>query len=177
MRSFAVLWRDPETGRQTFLTYDDEREARVAKELIEAAGGYAVEAARIAEAVRKSGPTVLEAISEHNELLNGVGADTRSHYRQQLATHIAPVIGSYPVSALTYRHVAGWVRAMTTKGLAPKTVANVHGLLTPRARADANGTRREPRRCLHPPGTRAGDPQSSWRGAPSRSRHLLRGAP
>ena len=129
-RSFAVLWRDPETGRQTFLTYDDEREARVAKELIEATGGYAVEAARIAEAVRKPGPTVLEAISEHNELLNGVGADTRSHYRQQLATHIAPVIGSYPVSALTYRHVAGWVRAMTTKGLAPKTVANVHGLLS-----------------------------------------------
>src|SRR5450830_1003946 len=52
-RSFAVLWRDPETGRQTSLTYDDEREARVAKELIEAAGGYATEAARIAEAVRK----------------------------------------------------------------------------------------------------------------------------
>jgi len=125
-----VLWRDPETGRQTFLTYDDEREARVAKELIEAAGGYAVEAARIAEAVRKPGPTVLEAISEHIELMNGVGADTRSHYRQQLATHIAPVIGSYPVSALTYRHVAGWVRAMMAKGLAPKTVANVHGLLS-----------------------------------------------
>ena len=32
-RSFAVLWRDPETGRQTSLTYDDEREARVAKGL------------------------------------------------------------------------------------------------------------------------------------------------
>ncbi|MBC7551233.1 MAG: hypothetical protein H7269_10130, partial [Cellulomonas sp.] len=59
--SFAVLWRDPEIGRQMSLTYDDEREARVAKELLEAAGGYAVEAARIAEAVRKPGPTVLEA--------------------------------------------------------------------------------------------------------------------
>ena len=106
-RSFAVLWRDPETGRQTSLTYDDEREARVAKQLIEAAGGYAAEAARIAEAVRKPGPTVLEAISEHIDLLTGVGADTRSHYRQQLTAHIAPVLGAYPVSALTYRHVAG----------------------------------------------------------------------
>jgi integrase len=129
-RSFAVLWRDPETGRQTSLTYDDEREARVAKELIEAAGGHAAEAARIAEAVRKPGPTVVEVISEHIDLLTGIGADTRSHYRQQLMSHIAPVLGSYPVSALTYRHVAGWVRAMADKGLAPKTIANVHGLLS-----------------------------------------------
>ena len=129
-RSFALLWRDPETGRQTSLTYDDERDARVAKELIEAAGGHAAEAARIAEAIQKPGPTVLEAMTEHIDLLTGVGADTRSHYRQQLTAHIAPVIGAYPVSALTYRHVAGWVRTMTTKGMAPKTIANVHGLLS-----------------------------------------------
>src|SRR5665648_901277 len=76
-RSFAVLWRDPDTGRQTSLTYDDERDARVARELIEAAGGRADEAARIAEGVRKTGPTVLEAIGEHIDLLTGVGADTR----------------------------------------------------------------------------------------------------
>jgi len=31
---------------------------------------------------------------------------------------------------VTYRHVAGWVRAMTEKGLSPKTIANVHGLLS-----------------------------------------------
>ena len=65
-RSCAVLWRDPETGRQTSLTYDDERGARLAKELIKAAGGHAAEAA-----------------------------------------HIAPVLGAYPVAALTYRHIAG----------------------------------------------------------------------
>ena len=40
-RLFAVLWRDPDTGRQTSLTYGDERDARVARELIEAAGGQA----------------------------------------------------------------------------------------------------------------------------------------
>ena len=112
-RSFAVLWRDPDTGRQTSLTYDDERDARVARELIEAAGGRADEAARIAEAVRKPGPTVLEAIGEHIDLLTGVGADTRSHYRGQLASHIAPVLGGLSVSAVTYRHVAGWVRTLS----------------------------------------------------------------
>lgn len=63
-RSWAGLWRDPDNGRQTSLTYDDERDARVARELIEAAGGRADEAARIAEAVRKPGPTLLETITE-----------------------------------------------------------------------------------------------------------------
>ncbi|WP_159808625.1 tyrosine-type recombinase/integrase [Cellulomonas citrea] len=128
--SFAVLWRDPETGRQISLTYDDEREARVAKELIEAAGGYAVEVARIAEAVRAPGPTVEAVIAEHVDLLTGVVPDTRSHYRGQLTRHIAPVLGPYPVAALTYRHVAGWLGAMADKGLSPKTIANVHGLLS-----------------------------------------------
>ncbi len=125
-----MLWRDPETGRQTSLTYDDEREARVARELIEAAGGHADEAARIAEAVRTPGPTLEAAVSEHIDLLTGVGPDTRSHYRGQLRTHIAPVLGPYPVAAITYRHIAGWVRAMSEKGLSPKTIANVHGLLS-----------------------------------------------
>jgi len=129
-RSFAVLWRDPVTGRQTSLTYDDERDARVAKELIEAAGGHAAEAARIAEAVGAPGPLVRDVVAEHIDLLTGVGADTRSHYRGQLAAHIAPVLGAYPVGALRYRHIAGWVRLMGEKGLAPKTIANVHGLLS-----------------------------------------------
>ncbi|MBU5422907.1 site-specific integrase [Cellulomonas hominis] len=35
-----------------------------------------------------------------------------------------------PVAASTYRHVAGWVRAMTERGLSPKSIANVHGLLS-----------------------------------------------
>ena len=129
-KAFAVLWRDPDTGRQTSLTYDDLRDATVARQLIEAAGGHAVEAARIADAVRHRGPTVDDVISEHIDLLTSVGPDTRAHYRQQLAAHISPVLGPYPVASITYRHVAGWVRTMSDSGLAPKTIANVHGLFS-----------------------------------------------
>ena len=125
-----MLWRDLETGRRTSLTYDDERDAAVVKELIEAAGRHADKAARIAEGVRRPEPTVLDAIREHIDLLTGVGADTRSHYRGQLKAHISPLLGALPASAVTYRHVAEWVRAMTEKGLSPKTIANVHGLLS-----------------------------------------------
>ena len=129
-RAFAVLWRDPDTGRQTSLTYDDVRDATVAKKLIEAAGGYATEASRIAEALQKPGPTVAQVVAEHIDLLTAVGTDTRAHYRHQAATHIVPTLGAFPVAALTYRHVAGWVRDMSAKGLAPKTIANVHGLFS-----------------------------------------------
>ncbi|CAM5791958.1 putative protein OS=Cellulomonas persica OX=76861 GN=CPE01_02400 PE=4 SV=1 [Cellulomonas persica] len=83
-RSFAVLWRDPDSGKQTSLTYDDENDAVVAKRLIEAAGGRAAEAARIAEAVRSKGPSVDEVVAEHIELLTSIGPDTRSHYKSQL---------------------------------------------------------------------------------------------
>jgi len=129
-KAFAVLWRDPDTGRQTSLTYDDLRDATVARQLIEAAGGYAAEAARIADTVRHRGPTVDDVISEHIDLLTSVGRDTRAHYRQQLAMHISPVLGGYAVKSITYRHVAEWVRTMTDRGYAPKTIANVHGLFS-----------------------------------------------
>lgn len=129
-RAFAVLWRDPDTGRQTSLTYDDLRDATVARQLIEAAGGHALEAARIAEGIRKTGPCVDDVISEHIDLLTSVGPDTRKHYRGQLEAHISPSLGPYPVAALTYRHIAGWVREMDEKGLAPKTISNVHGLFS-----------------------------------------------
>jgi len=92
---------------------------RWVSELIEAAGGRADEAARIVEAVRRPGPTVDAVVAEHIDLLTGLGADTRSHYRGQLRSHIAPSLGTLPVSAATYRHVAGWVRAMTEKVLSP----------------------------------------------------------
>jgi integrase len=80
--------------------------------------------------VRHRGPTVDDVISEHIELLTSVGADTRAHYRQQLASHISPSLGAYPVASISYRHVAGWVQGMSARGYSPKTIANVHGLFS-----------------------------------------------
>lgn len=98
-----MLWRDPDTGRQSSLTYDDENDAVVAKRLLEATGGHADEAAQIAESVRQRGPTVVEVVSEHIDLLTAVGPDTRTSYRQQLVHHIAPTLGSYPAAVINYR--------------------------------------------------------------------------
>nr|WP_233575270.1 hypothetical protein [Cellulomonas sp. PhB150] len=128
--SFAVLWRDPDTKRQSSLTYDEENDARVAKHLLEVTGGHTDEAARIADAVRHHGPSVVEAVAEHIDLLTAVGPDNRASYRTHLRRHIAPTLGSYPVAVISYRHVAGWIRSMSDSGLSPKTIASIHGLLS-----------------------------------------------
>ncbi len=47
-----------------------------------------------------------------------------------MTAHIIPTLGAFPVAALTYRQVAGWVADLSKKGLAPKTIANVHGLFS-----------------------------------------------
>lgn len=104
------------------------------RELIEAAGERADEAACIAEAVRRPGPTFEAAITEHIDLLSGVGADTRSHYRGQLRSHIAPALGALPVFAVTYRHVAGWVRAMTDGPVPPRRSPTCTGCCPQRCR-------------------------------------------
>lgn len=93
-------------------------------------GGHADEAAQIAESVRQRGPTVVEVVSEHIDLLTAVGPDTRTSYRQQLIHHIAPTLGSYSAAVINYRHVAGWVNALSESGLSLKTIANIHGLLS-----------------------------------------------
>ncbi|HZL05567.1 MAG TPA: hypothetical protein VFE45_09140, partial [Coriobacteriia bacterium] len=105
----------------------------------EAAGGRADEAARIAEAVRRPGPTVEAAISEHIDLLTGIGADTRSDHRGQLRAHIAPVIGALPQRTAHERRVisVAWSRkrvivAGLTTGAAVFAIAVLfNGGLTP----------------------------------------------
>ncbi|WP_235423600.1 hypothetical protein [Pseudarthrobacter chlorophenolicus] len=47
-----------------------------------------------------------------------------------LDRHIRNVIGHVPVDKLDYRLMAHWVKAMASKGLAPKTIHNIHGLIS-----------------------------------------------
>ena len=47
-----------------------------------------------------------------------------------LDLHIRNVIGHVPVDKLDYRLIAHWVKSMMGKGKAPKTIHNVHGLIS-----------------------------------------------
>jgi len=174
--AYAVLWRDPRTGRQSSMTYSSRNEARVAMELLEAAHGQPKEAARIAASVASHdggagtlsapgsthrsqastqrsthgspistsasqsapsssatsppGPTVTVLVREHIDLLTGIGPNARASYGRYLVHHIGPLLGAQPVTAVGYREVAGFIRGLLAKGLSPKTIANIHGLLS-----------------------------------------------
>lgn len=47
-----------------------------------------------------------------------------------LDLHIRNVIGHIPVDKLDYRHLNHWAKSMMAKGKSPKTVHNVHGLIS-----------------------------------------------
>ncbi len=54
----------------------------------------------------------------------------RASYGRYLKHHIGPLLGAQPVTAVGYREVAGFIRGLSVKGLSPKTIANIHGLLS-----------------------------------------------
>ncbi|CAL8980014.1 Tyrosine recombinase XerC [Cellulomonas sp. T2.31MG-18] len=142
------------------MTYASRNEARVAMELLEAAHGHAKDAAEIAASISlppqsgaaaastssssggahslpaaaavapAGGPTIAALVREHIDLLTGIGPNARASYGRYLRHHIGPLLGSSPVTAVGYREVAGFINGLSAKGLSPKTIANIHGLLS-----------------------------------------------
>jgi integrase len=47
-----------------------------------------------------------------------------------LRCHIADGLGTMDATKVEYRDVVAWVKSMQAKGLAPKTIKNVHGLMS-----------------------------------------------
>ncbi|MEO7127089.1 MAG: site-specific integrase [Nakamurella sp.] len=128
--SYAVLFRENGSGKQTSLTYDDKSEAERMRRVIDANGGDLGAALAVMAASKRHSPTVATVVSEHIDLLTGVSPGQVTRYRSQLRMHLSGVLGSTPIEAVGLRQIAGWIREMQAKGLAPKTIANVHGLLS-----------------------------------------------
>ncbi len=76
------------------------------------------------------GPTIAALVREHIDLLTGIGPNARASHGRYLKHHIGPLLGTAPVSSIGYREVAGFIRGLSAKGLSPKTIANIHGLLS-----------------------------------------------
>lgn len=76
------------------------------------------------------GPTVGHVVQEHIDLLVRPSAGTVRTYQRMLDLHIQGTIGGIPVAMFGYRDIMLWVRSLSRKGMAPKTIHNVHGLLS-----------------------------------------------
>jgi hypothetical protein len=128
--SYMVCWRDPKTRASQGLTVATLTEAETLKRLLDANGQSFEVAQQAFISNEKRTPTVAEVIQEHIDLLIRPSSGTTKTYQTMLELHIRPVIGHVPADKLDYRVIAHWVKAMMAKGKAPKTIHNIHGLIS-----------------------------------------------
>jgi integrase len=128
--AFTVLFRERSTSKQTSLTFDDRAEAERMRRVIEANGGDLNAALGVVAATKRRVPSVSAVVGEHIDLLTGVSPGQVTRYRAQLRDHLSDRLGDQPIDAVGLRDIAAWLHRMQEKGLAPKTIANLHGLLS-----------------------------------------------
>lgn len=127
---WRVQWRH--AGRQYVRTFVSERHARTWAARLEVLGHEeALSLLAKPELVPPPDlPTVARALDEHITNLTGIEEGTRRRYRALARNHIEPDLGNLPVDLLTYVRAASWVNDLTRRGLSPKTIRNVHSLLS-----------------------------------------------
>lgn len=134
--SYSVLWRDPDTGRQTSYALQTHHEAENFRRLIEANRGHLAPTEAMIDAIHRKMPLIRDVIEAHIDGQPTITARTRADYHRDAARFIYPHIGWMPTDQLTARHVNDWLALMMATRradgelIADKTIANVHGLLS-----------------------------------------------
>lgn len=75
-------------------------------------------------------PTLAEVVQEHIDLLVRPSPGTIGTYQRMLDLQIRNTIGHIPVDEFGYRDVMHWIKGLSVHGLAPKSIHNLHGLLS-----------------------------------------------
>ena len=126
--TWAVLWRDANTGKQTSRTMPTLQDAQELASFLTANGHSFALAAQAASRLRSTAPTVSTVVTAHIAGLTGVTDGTRHRYRLLAQRHItAAPIGPIAVDTLTRADVAAWINGLP---LAVKSKKNVHSLLS-----------------------------------------------
>ena len=129
--SYAVLWRDADTGKQTSMTRPTKGEAEELKRVIEANGNSLNAVERFYEKTMADGPTVSEMVDRHIRHVTGATEYTVKRYEDYLRLHIKPAaLGTYKATATTSDDMRQWVKWMEGRDKAAKTIKNVFGLLS-----------------------------------------------
>lgn len=89
------------------------------------------EPSRSAMQLSKPGvPTVADVVQEHIDLLVRPSPGTIRTYQRILDLHIRKTIGHIPVDEFGHREIMHWAKGLTAEGVAPKSIHNMHGLLS-----------------------------------------------
>lgn len=126
---YTVQWRTPDGG-QPGQSFDSEAEALLFKRALELNSNSYEIADSVLEAHLTGAVTFDRVVAEHIDLLVKPTSQTIRNYRYMLSEHINPHLGGIAISQIDVRHLTAWIRAMQDKKLSPKTIRNVHGLIS-----------------------------------------------
>ncbi|WP_051427553.1 hypothetical protein [Arthrobacter sp. H20] len=125
-----LRWVDKKTGKRRTQRFDEVKDAEFMMTVLEAHDLDTSLALSSAQKHFMGAYTVTKMVEDHIDLLTNANGYTIRRYKGQLAKHLTPTIGRIDVLEVDYRDVVGWVKAMSAAGSSPKTIANVHGLLS-----------------------------------------------
>ncbi|MCW1249967.1 site-specific integrase [Acaricomes phytoseiuli] len=128
--TYTVLWRDPYTRKQESYATSEQEVARLIKRLLDENGQDWEATERLIDQTAATGPTLIEAVEEHIKMNARASSGTRGAYKRYVEQHLSPFFQRRKLSAIGYRDISQWVQWMSGKKLAPKSIANVHGLLS-----------------------------------------------
>lgn len=125
--AYSVRWRELGTRRERRVTVPTAHEAtKLAEHLQRYRQLPEPEALESNPGFR----TIAEVVQEHIDLLVRPSPGTVATYQRILDLHIRNSIGHVAVDEFGYRDIMQWIKRLTTEGIAPKSIHNMHGLLS-----------------------------------------------
>lgn len=131
-KSWYVLWRDPDTGKQTSLPFTDQPRAELVQKLLNANGQRlsVVEKALTEAKQAEKTITLNEVFEKHLEAATRPNERTIADYKRIWRDHgIETGMGTRPAALIDDQEVGAWLKA-NLKTRAHKTMANTIGLLS-----------------------------------------------
>lgn len=129
-KSYYVVWRDPDTGKQTSMAEPTRKRAETIQALLDANGQRLRLVERALEAAKDSTFTVAKLLDWHLSQPLRANPDTIAKYRQIVNTHLRGQLGSVPASDLNEEDLAAWADERAGQGSSRKTLLNATGLLS-----------------------------------------------
>lgn len=127
---FSVRWRDYGSGHQHRLTVRSQEEACSLARYLSDHGTVPTLTQLPPPSRQGSVPSVADVVQEHIDLLVRPSSGTIGTYQRMLDLHIQNTVGHIPVDEFGYREVMRWIKGLTVEGVAPKSIHNIHGLLS-----------------------------------------------
>lgn len=126
--SYYVLWREPDSGKQTSMTVSTRQQAKNLKKLLDANGQRLEKVEHALAAVDTF--TVGTMIDQYIKLNTRATPGTLYGYRTIKKQHFDPELSTVAADEIDDETLVTWIRWMQSRGLSSKTIANAYGLLS-----------------------------------------------